>query len=226
MPKLIGTAGPDILDRRGYNDDWTIDGRGDNDTIYGGNGRDALKGGVGDDLIYASADDASISGGAGVDTVSFFYSGTGVRVELSNGGLGLWPDTSPTTVRPRVLANIENVIGSSFDDFLAGNRFVNELDGGAGNDRFLPSGTGDFLTGGTGADKYYFGNVSKTVTITDFHYNEGDRIVGQSVYSWVEGEAPDADGNLQSAWIGTVEGLEVIVLGADTAPSAAWFVLN
>src|SRR5215208_5919432 len=140
--QLVGTSGDDTLDRRGFTDDWTIDGRGGNDTIYGGEAHDRLLGGRGDDLIYASTDDDLVDGGTGLDTVSFLYSATGVRVELYEGGLGLWPDTDPTTVRPHLLKNIENVTGSNYDDFINGSRAVNELDGGAGNDQLLAFGSG------------------------------------------------------------------------------------
>ena len=135
---------------------------------------------------------------------------------------------NPTTVRPHVLKNFENVTGSNYADFIVGSRAVNELDGGAGNDQLQAVGTGDFLTGGTGADKFFYGGSSTetaTITVTDFHYNEGDRLVGNPVFSsWVAGSAPDVDGNLQPAWIGTVEGLQLIVLGADTTLSDDWFI--
>ena len=239
---LVGTSGDDTLDRRGYTDDWKIDGRAGNDIIYGGSGHDSLYGGRGDDLIYASAEDTVVDGGTGLDTVSFLYSATGVRAELLDGGLGLWPDTNPTTVRPNVLRNIENVTGSNYDDFISGNRrVVNELDGGAGNDHLFAYGSGDFLTGGTGADRFDVSPVvsavrrgTETVTITDFQYNDGDRIdAGDATpaqLDWVFGSANDADGNLQPAWIGTWHlptggTFELIVLGAETDPPVTdWFI--
>jgi Ca2+-binding RTX toxin-like protein len=245
MPKpqsenyLAGTAGDDTLDIRGNTADYTVDGRAGNDTIYGGDGQDSLRGGRGDDLIYAAVDDSNVDGGSGVDTVSFLYSATGVRVELSDGGLGLWPDSDPTTFRPRVLSNVENVIGSIHDDFIYGSRAVNELDGGAGDDHLFANGSGDFLTGGTGADTLDVRPVvssvrrgTETVTLTDFNYNEGDRIAAGAAtpaqLEWVFGSANDADGNLQPAWLGTwvlPSGgtFELIVLGTD-APSADWFI--
>ena len=247
MPKplpdnyLVGTSGDDTLDRRGYTDDWKIDGRAGNDTLYGGGGHDSLYGGRGNDLIYGSGEDLVIDGGTGLDTVSFLYSSTGVRVELPEGGLGLWPDTNPTTVRPHVLKNIENVTGSNYDDFIYGSRAVNELDGGAGNDHLIANGSGDFLTGGTGADTFnvspVVGAVSRnteTVTVTDFQYNNGDRIdAGDATpaqLDWVFGSANDAEGNPQPAWIGTWQlptggTFELIVLGADTDPTVTdWFI--
>lgn len=245
MPKplsgnfLAGTSGDDTLDRRGYFDDWTIDGRAGNDEIYGGDGHDSLRGGRGDDLIYASPGDSNVDGGAGIDTVSFLYSATGVKVQLFEGGLGLFPDSDPTTVRPRVLSNVENIIGSIYDDFIYGSRAVNELDGDAGNDHLLANGSGDFLAGGSGADTLDVRPVvssvrrgTETVTLTDFDYNEGDRIAAGPVtpaqLDWVFGSANDAEGNLQPAWVGTwvlPSGgtFKLIVLGTD-APSSDWFI--
>jgi Ca2+-binding RTX toxin-like protein len=235
MPKplydnsLVGTSGDDTLDRRGYTDDWKIDGRSGNDIIYGGSGHDSLYGGRGDDLIYASTEDTIVDGGGGLDTVSFLYSATGVRAELLDGGLGEWPGTG----RPNVLRNIENVTGSDYDDFISGSRRgVNELDGGAGNDHLFAYGSGDFLTGGAGADTFNVSPVvgsvrrgTETVTVTDFQYNDGDRISAGNAtpaqLDWVFEPANDA-------WIGTWHlptggTFELIVLGADTDPSVAWF---
>ena len=223
MPKplpenyLAGTPGDDTLDIRGNSADFTVDGRAGNDTIYGGNGHDSLLGGRGDDLIYASVEDTLIDGGGGVDTVSFLYhsdiSGAGVDTRLLN------------------FANVENLTGSSYGDVLVGNRSRNELDGGEGNDWLRAFGSGDFLTGGADADTFDVSAVSRTVTITDFHYNEGDRIriEGGAQFSWVNGVGEDADGNVQQAWIGTCDLLfggtrTVIVLGADTTPSGDWII--
>jgi len=233
MPKpvsgnyLAGTSGDDTLDRRGYADDWTIDGRAGNDTIYGGSGHDSLLGGRGDDLIHGSIEDLVIDGGGGVDTVSFSESAAGVEARLQGGLIG------PTTgvLQASVLAGVENLTGSSHNDILAGNRSRNELNGGAGNDLLLASGTGDFLTGGDGGDTFEITSVTRTVTITDFHYSEGDRIriEGGATFSWIEGSGVDAEGNVQGAWIGTCDLLSggtrtVIVLGADTTPSDDWII--
>jgi Ca2+-binding RTX toxin-like protein len=233
MPKplpanyLAGTSGDDILDIRGYSADYTVDGRAGNDTIYGGDGHDSLLGGRGNDLIYGLAGDSLIDGGGGVDTVSFLESTTGIQARLQGGYLGEMGGTPQLNV----LANVENLTGSSFADLLGGNRSVNELDGGAGDDRLLAWGTGDFLTGGAGADRFDVTSVSRTVTITDFDYAAGDRIEieGEATFSWVQGSGTDADGNVQDAWIGTCDLLfggtrKVVVLGSETAPTEDWII--
>lgn len=230
---LIGTAEGETLDISLESLDFTVDGRGGNDVIIGGGGQDRLQGGRGDDLITASADDLLIDGGTGVDTVSFAGSGAGVFVSLSDGALGPYPSGPITS---RVVKNVENVVGTDHADFIAGNRSVNEIDGGAGNDRLQAFGSGDFLTGGRGADTFYplTGMTPRnvTTTITDFHYNEGDRIEmdGSPQFSWVQGSAVDAEGNLQAAWIGTCNlgsggTLQLVVLGYDTDPTVTdWLI--
>ena len=228
---LAGTSGDDVLDISSQTADYTVDGRAGDDTIYGGSGHDILLGGRGDDLIYASVEDSFVDGGGGADTVSFVnfsdVSGLGVEARLQGGLLGLTVGTLQTDV----FAGVENLTGSNYDDILGGNRSVNELDGGAGNDLLLAAGRGDFLTGGTGADTLAVTGATRTVTITDFHYNEGDRIQleGGATFDWVQGSGVDADGNVQSAWIGTCDPLfggtlQVVVLGFDTAPSPGWII--
>ena len=236
----IGTSSDDTLDRRGYTDDWTIDGRGGNDTIYGGSGHDRLSGGRGNDLIYGSVEDLLIDGGGGADTVSFLCfldaNGSGVDARLADGFLGV---RVPFNGQVGILRNIENIIGSNYNDFLVGNRQVNELDGGDGNDWLQAIGNGDFLTGGGGADRFDVSPVvsavrhrTETVTLTDFDYNDLDRIAAGPVTPaelvWALGSANDAEGNLQPAWIGTWQmpsggAFELIVLGTD-APSLDWFI--
>lgn len=226
---LVGTSGDDILDTIiGKSADYTVDGGAGNDVIYGGNGRDKLYGGLGNDLIYGAANDALIDGGGGQDTASFLHSSTGVRVELWDGGMGSWGVASPT-YRSKVI-KVENVDGSDFADHLGGSRAVNRLDGGGGDDQLMPMGSGDFLTGGAGADRFYAGAASGNVTITDFNSGEGDRIRmdGSPVFAWDDGFAPDADGIMHQAWIGTCNTLsggtfQLIVLGSATGPSTDWF---
>lgn len=237
MPKLLpenyvaGTSGDDILNISANTADYIVDGRAGNDTITGGSGHDSLLGGRGNDLINAWIDDTLIDGGSGVDTASFAgfsdISGAGVDARLQGGLLGL----EGGILRANVLTGIENLIGSDYDDYLGGNRSVNRLDGGAGDDLLHAQGAGDFLTGGTGADAFEVTSVSRKVTVTDFDYSDGDRIKieGGAEFSWVQGSGQDADGNVQDAWIGTCDllfggTLKVIVLGADTSPSTDWII--
>jgi 5'-nucleotidase (lipoprotein e(P4) family) len=62
----------------------------------------------------------------------------------------------------------DNISGLSGDDILRGGNGNDLLNGGLGNDT---------LTGGAGADKFVLTVGADTDTITDFNFNEGDRLV-------------------------------------------------
>ncbi|MDQ1159332.1 Ca2+-binding RTX toxin-like protein [Sphingomonas sp. SORGH_AS 950] len=109
--------------------------------------------GAGNDLIYANNNANSIDGGAGIDTLTYIETSSwgGVTVDLganSNGATkasGGWASNDQIT-------NVENLIGSNFTDYLAGDGGVNALDGAAGNDTLVGGGGNDVLFGGDGDD--------------------------------------------------------------------------
>ena len=117
---LTGSTGSNVLT-----------GLGGADTLSGDLGNDTLAGGLGNDIL---------NGGDGNDTASYSDAISAVTVDLGNvaaqntGGAGT--DT---------LSNLENLLGSAFNDKLTGNSLGNLLDGGGG---------GDTLAGGAGNDTY------------------------------------------------------------------------
>ena len=126
IENIIGSASGDY-----------ITGNREDNRIEGGAGNDLLKGGAGADFI---------DGGSGNDTAS--YSGSGSAVHIDRGA-----DTaSGGDADGDVLDNIENLVGSSHDDILAGNAGVNILDGGDGNDELYGGRGEDVLIGGAGDD--------------------------------------------------------------------------
>lgn len=139
-----------------------------------------------DNTLFASNGDNLLNGGLGNDTLSYAYAAGGVTVRLSTtqaqdtGGSGF--DS---------LRNLENLIGSDYDDNLTGNSGNNSLRGGAGNDVLnggdgddvLDGGAGaDQLNGGAGADRYVFSSLNDlglnelADLIYGFNGDEGDRI--------------------------------------------------
>jgi Ca2+-binding RTX toxin-like protein len=112
-------------------------------------GNDILEGGLGDDQLY---------GGGGIDTASYAHASGAVQVGLGNSpGSGFAQGADGDDI----LHDIENVIGSAFDDLIVGNLADNVLDGGdghdlirggAGNDTLLGGNGDDFLNGGVGDD--------------------------------------------------------------------------
>lgn len=124
------------------------------DTLRGGYGNDTLRGNDGDDRLYGEEGDdlldggnststpppASgpvppitaydrLDGGAGIDTVTYANATSAVNIDLTaiapqytGGGGNDW------------LIDVENLIGTSYDDTLRGDAEANRLDGGAGSD--------------------------------------------------------------------------------------------
>jgi Ca2+-binding RTX toxin-like protein len=116
------------------------------------NGVSALKGGTAPDrfvFMPGGFIPSVINGGGGGDTLDYSQYNTGVSVNLGAYGGGTYG--SATGVGSSV-NNIQNVIGSPYNDVLTGNNYGNVLVGGAGSD-VLTGGTGpSVLIGGLGAD--------------------------------------------------------------------------
>lgn len=176
---LVGLAGNDTLNGGAGND--TIDGGAGNDTINGDADNDLLIGGLGDDILSGSTGDdifdegdatstgADIfNGGTGIDTVDYGDRTTAVYVTMDGSAANDGEDSTTSTAggeeADNVKADVENVIGSAYDDHIYGNSLGNVitgnagddvLDGGAGNDVFdmLAANDGDdTITGGSGVD--------------------------------------------------------------------------
>ena len=138
------------------NDSDIIDGGAGNDTINGGEGSDVLIGGLGDDIL--DGDD-----GVGIDTAD--YSGAssldgnpeavdGILADLSAGAIGSGTVTGlfDSDVGTDTLIEIENIIGTDFNDTLIGDDGKNFLSGLDGDDTITGNGGNDILSGGAGID--------------------------------------------------------------------------
>ena len=159
-----GGAGLDTLRGSGGSD--TLEGGADHDELFGGSGGDALYGGGGNDTLFGGLGINTIDGGLGSDTADYSaegeFLGGPVEVNLVNGRAELTPDDHDT------LTSVENIVGTSFNDTIAGNLGVNKLYGLGGDDVLVgspgdpgdPSDLGDFLYGGIGKDSLYgkYGN--------------------------------------------------------------------
>jgi len=141
----------------------TLSGLGGDDFLYGGAGADAIDGGADNDHLVGADGHDHLTGGAGADTLlggaGFDYArydaaGAGVAADLVNGG-------TAGDAAGDVYSGIEGLVGSGFDDTLAGTDGVNDMHGqggadwmeGRGGDDALIGGDGhDHLSGGAGAD--------------------------------------------------------------------------
>src|SRR5450830_710665 len=105
----------------------TIYGSNANDLIYGGAGADTIIGGSGNTYFEGGAGADVLTGGTqGVNTAGYKTSTAGVTVDLTT-GLGTGGDAQGD-----VLSNIQNLIGSAYNDTFVANNKVNNLDGGSG----------------------------------------------------------------------------------------------
>ena len=155
---LTGTSGPDSL-------------RGDaaDNVLEGGPGPDVLDGGgqppdgYGDSASYRRA-----------------YDGVTVSLETRFGA------TFTGDAEGDVLIDIENLIGSNYDDVLSGDVGDNILLGGPGDDILAGGGGADLLVGGPGVDTVtYARNLSNhgvrvdlAAGVADGASAEGDRLAG------------------------------------------------
>ena len=85
----------------------------------------------------------------------------GVSVTLA-GGAGAAADGSAST---DTLRNIENAVGSAFNDVLVGDAAANQLTGGAGNDTLAGGLGADTIAGGAGTDGIDFSSAAAAVAV-------------------------------------------------------------
>jgi Ca2+-binding RTX toxin-like protein len=181
---LNGGAGDDMLDGGagvdrliGGTGNNTLYGRDDNDLLIGNTGVDTLYGGTnvagtvdrlygdaGDDLLYGEDGDDYLSGGVGADRLdggagsdwadySVLTEGVAATAGVNADLAGIVANTG--TALGDVYVNIENVLGTGYDDALRGNANANILRGGGGVDILQGRAGNDDLAGGTGNDTLY-----------------------------------------------------------------------
>lgn len=179
---LFGGIGADTLNGAGGNDN--LFGDDGADVLNGGDGADFLNGGMHADKLFGNAGNDTLDGGfdgandtldggLGIDTVRygdiFSMDATGVTIDLRNS------TTAQNTVRAGndLIKNIENVVGSDYNDKLIGNAANNLLNGDLGNDtlsgndgadRLLGYDGNDSLLGGNGNDTLFGGDGRDTMT--------------------------------------------------------------
>jgi Ca2+-binding RTX toxin-like protein len=145
--QLEGGAGNDTLNGKGGSD-FLMGGLG-NDTLKGGGGADTLEGQAHDDILMGGGGGDHLDGGSGNDTAVYSDSAAAVTVNLENGtGLG-------GTAEGDTLDDIENIVGSDYDDAFQGDGGANEIRAGEGNDLAKGGGGADTLRGEEGKDSLY-----------------------------------------------------------------------
>lgn len=161
-------------------------------------GQDVLLGGVGNDTLIGGLDADTLVGGDDQDTADYSASDGRVDVNL------LFGTGVDGHAQGDVLSEIENVVGSVFNDRIVGDPGSNELFGGDGVDNINGRSGVDYIYGGEGSDlisgaadgDYIAGNVGD------------DRIFGNG-----GGDVIAGDAGMDSVFGGT--GNDLIFTGAD-----------
>ena len=139
IENAIAGSGDDVIVGNAIANDLT--GREGNDRLWGSGGDDILEGGAGADRL---------EGDAGMDWASYRESNAAVTVNLADSTV------SGGHAEGDILTEIENVIGSDYDDDLTGDSGPNVLDGGPG---------ADMLDGGSGSDTASYQSSATAVLV-------------------------------------------------------------
>jgi VCBS repeat-containing protein len=138
--------------------DDTLTGDAQTNTLQGGDGNDTLAGLGGADVI---------DGGAGSNTINYSASAAAVTVNLSsangvfaNAGTGIGGDAQGDS-----LANIQNLIGSAYADFIYANEGGGTITSGAGSDTVVAGAGVDRIDGGAGTDLVNYSQSTASVTV-------------------------------------------------------------
>ena len=156
---VSGNAAANRMEGRTGND--TLDGLAGDDTLYGGSGADTLNGGADDDHLHGGTGADMLNGGPGEDTAYYTNSSVGVLVRLHDARAVRSGDAEGDT-----LTGIEHLVGSDYNDILAGDGGDNRLEGGDGNDDLYggPAGGDDTMSGGNGDDRVFGGRGNDILT--------------------------------------------------------------
>ncbi|HEY3432278.1 MAG TPA: calcium-binding protein [Rhodocyclaceae bacterium] len=153
-------------------------GSNNNDFLIGDGSTNNLQGGAGNDTLQGMGGADVIDGGIGTNTVTYANATAGVVASLTGGGSTFSGVTfSGTTMIVNggnaatagdaggdSLTNIQNLIGSAFNDTLVGDANANTITGGAGNDTLFGMAGNDIIDGGSGGDTIDGGLGTDTIT--------------------------------------------------------------
>ena len=132
-----------------------------NDVIIGNTAANSLEGRSGNDHLHGGAGADILNGGPGEDYAYYLDSPVGVLVRLHAASAVRNGDAAGDT-----LTGIEHLVGSEFNDTLAGDGEDNILEGRNGNDDLYggPAGGDDRMSGGNGDDRVFGGKGNDTLT--------------------------------------------------------------
>ena len=130
-----------------------ISGSAENNYLYGWHGDDTILGGAGNDTLVGESGKDKFYGGTGTDKVSFIGAPAAIDVNLVkstvyNDGYG----------NTEEIFEVENILGSNFNDVIKGTDGNNRLEGDDGDDLLQGKKGNDSVYGGTGNDELHGGD--------------------------------------------------------------------
>lgn len=141
---LRGTDFADVLTLATQSSLLTVDAGLGDDVIVSSGSSVVVRGNDGNDRFVTGPAGDTFDGGAGNDTVDYSNAAGGVISSLVAGAAGNTGGDS--------FNNVENLIGSRFDDRLTGDSGANTISGGGGGDTLNGGDGDDSLSGQTGRD--------------------------------------------------------------------------
>ena len=121
------------------------------------NGIENIVGSDKDDWLAGDENANKLEGGGATDTAIYADSGAGVTITLAEAGFLSEKGIGGHAADDR-LQDIEDLIGSNYDDTLTGNSGINKFYGGDGVDTLIGGAGADTLNGDAGDDKIYGGD--------------------------------------------------------------------
>ena len=162
---LNGGGGNDVLDAGSHNEtgglvfDKTLylEGASGDDSLTGGSGAAELSGGAGNDLLTAGTGVATMEPGTGDDTaVGGFSSKATVTKQMPRRACTSTSSHSGSQdtggAGNDYVSGFRTLVGSPYDDVLAGTRAPRAIEGAGGDDTLLGRGGNDVLNGGAGTN--------------------------------------------------------------------------
>jgi Ca2+-binding RTX toxin-like protein len=156
---LVGDAGADSLSGGDSDDD--LFGDTGADTLAGGEGSDYLEGWSGDDWLVPGGGADFIWGSTGIDTVDF-------STELEAVDVTVNANRSVAGAIEQML-DVENIVGTAYNDNIVGDALANRLFGGGGNDTVNGRDGANYLRGDDGND-----SAAGGANFDDINGNMGD----------------------------------------------------